>query len=91
MTKKESFLEKPEDMAERLYQLTDKKDCDVYPPTDPYKAMNEMIEFFLGPGWYSVNTISQEQIYTEALYEIERRYQHSLTRMKNYENPIKIE
>ena len=90
LTKKESFFEKPEDMQNRLYELTDKKDYGIIaPPTNPYVAMNELIGFFLGPGWYSMNPVSSEQVYTEALYEIERIYQHSITRMGNYIDPIK--
>lgn len=59
----------------RLFALIDGKDYGVFPP--PMKAqvaIDELCRFFLGDEWYTVNPISTEQINTEIVYEIERKF-----------------
>ena len=59
----------------RLLKLTNGKDYGIFaPPMDAQVALIELAHHFLGEDWYSVNPISQEQINTEIVYEIERKY-----------------
>lgn len=59
----------------RLLKLTDGKDYGMFaPPMDAQVALNELCHHLLGEDWYSVNPVSQEQINTEIVYEIERKY-----------------
>jgi hypothetical protein len=59
----------------RLLKLTDGKDYGIFaPPMDAQVALNELAHHLLGEDWYSVNPVSQEQINTEIVYEIERKY-----------------
>lgn len=67
--------ETPEETEERLFKLTDGKCYGIF--TSPMKAqiaVNELCRHFLGEDWYSMNPVSAEQINTEIVYEIERRY-----------------
>lgn len=59
----------------RLLKLTDEKNYGIFaPPMDAQVALIELCRHFLGEDWYSVNPVSQEQINTEIVYEIERKY-----------------
>lgn len=59
----------------RLLKLTNGKEYGIFaPPMDAQVALNELCRHLLGEDWYSVNPVSQEQINTEIVYEIERRY-----------------
>lgn len=59
----------------RLLKLTDGKDYGIFaPPMNARVALIELCHHFLGEDWYSVNPVSQEQINTEIVYEIERKY-----------------
>jgi hypothetical protein len=40
------------------------------PPTKAQEGLTILINHFLGDNWYSVNPVSQEQVNTEAIYEI---------------------
>lgn len=61
--------------ARRLLKLTDGKDYGIFsPPMDAQVAVHELCRHFLGEDWYSPNPISQEQINTEIVYEIERKF-----------------
>ena len=67
--------ETPQETGERLLRLTDGKDYGIFsPPMNAQIAVNELCYFFLGDDWYSPNPISNEQINTEIIYEIERAY-----------------
>ena len=67
----------------RLLELTDGKDYGIFaPPMDAQVALNELCRHFLGEDWYSVNPVSQKQINTEIVYEIERRYKVRRVRSK---------
>ena len=58
----------------RLYKLTDMKDYGLCPPAMKAQvALNELCKYFLGEDWYAVCG-SQEQINTEIVFEIERKY-----------------
>ena len=59
----------------RLLKLTDGKDYGIFaPPMDAQVALIELCHHFLGDDWYSVNPVSQDQINTEIVYEIERKF-----------------
>ncbi len=63
------------EIAERLIKLTDGKDYGIFaPPMKAQVAVDELCRYFLGEDWYSVNPISNEQINTEIVYEIECRF-----------------
>lgn len=67
--------ERPKETMRRLLKLTDGKDYGMFaPPMDAQVALIELAHHFLGEDWYSVNPISQKQINTEIVYEIERKY-----------------
>lgn len=69
--KKESY----KDIANRILKLTEQGDYFPFaPPMKAQTALNELCRFFLGDDWYSVVPISQEQINTEIVYEIECKY-----------------
>lgn len=73
MRKKESY----EDIAYRVLSLAqDGNYFPFSPPMDAQTAVNELCRFFLGEDWYTVNPISQEQINTEIVYEIECKYKN---------------
>lgn len=67
--------ETSEETAERFFKLTDGKDYGIFcPPMKAQVAVNELCHFFLGEDWYSLNPVSTEQINTEIVYEIERKF-----------------
>ena len=60
---------------ERLYKLTDMKDYGLCPPAmNAQVALSELCRYFLGDDWYSLMCGSQEQINTEIVFEIEKKY-----------------
>jgi hypothetical protein len=62
-------------LKEHILSLTDGKDYGLCsPPMEAQVAMKELCRYFLGENWYVVMPLSQEQINTEIVYEIERRY-----------------
>lgn len=67
----------------RLLKLTNGKDYGIFaPPMDAQVALIELCHHFLGEDWYSVNPVSQEQINTEIVFEIERKYKVRRVRSK---------
>lgn len=71
MKKKESI----ESIRNRILGLTKEGEYGIFaPPMDAQTALNELCRFLLGDDWYSINPISQEQINTEIVYEIELKY-----------------
>lgn len=63
------------EIADRLLKLTNGKDYGIFaPPMNAQVAVVELCHFFLGEDWYSFNPISQEQINTEIVYEIECKF-----------------
>ena len=44
------------------------------PPTKAQEGLTVLIKHFLGDDWHTVNPVSQEQVNTEAIYEILRKY-----------------
>ena len=64
--------ETDEEISKRLLNLTDQKDYGIFaPPMKAQVALNELCRYFLGDDWYTVNPVSQDQINTEIVYEIE--------------------
>jgi len=50
-------------------------DCGLFhPPTSAQKAVNVLIEHFLGKDWYTVNPVNQEQVNTEAVIQILKKH-----------------
>ena len=75
--------ETPKETAHRILKLTNGKDYGIFaPPMDAQVALIELCHHFLGEDWYSVNPVSQEQINTEIVYEIERKYKVRRVRSK---------
>ena len=75
--KKETYQEK----ANRILDLCKDVDCGILsPPMDAQVALNELCRYFLGENWCVVNSISQEQINTEIVYEIELNYKSKVRR-----------
>lgn len=67
--------ETEKETLKRILELTDGGDYGIFaPPMDPQVALNELAKHLLGDDWYAVNPISQKQINTEIVYEIERKY-----------------
>ena len=59
---------------ERLYKLTDMKDYGLcLPAMKAQVALSELCRYFLGDDWYTVCG-SREQINTEIVFEIEKKY-----------------
>ena len=51
--------------------LNDSKDYGLCPPpTNAQDGLNILIDHFLGEDWYSTMPMSQEQVNSEAIYEI---------------------
>ena len=44
------------------------------PPMDAQTALNELCKHLLGDDWYVTASMSQEQVNTEIVYQIERKY-----------------
>jgi hypothetical protein len=44
------------------------------PPTEAQEGLTILIKHFLGENWYTANPVSHEQVNTEAIYEILRKY-----------------
>lgn len=75
--------ETPKETMHRILKLTNGKDYGIFaPPMDAQTALNELCHHFLGEDWYSVNPVSQEQVNTEIVYAIERRYKVRRVRSK---------
>lgn len=72
---KRPMKNKNEITKERILNLTDGKDYGICsPPMTAQVALNELRRYFLGENWYTVMPISQEQVNTEIVYEIETSY-----------------
>ena len=70
-----SRKETSDETYDRLLKLTNGKSYGVFmPPMDAQVAVRELCKHFLGDDWYSINPCSAEQINTEIVFEIERRY-----------------
>ena len=66
---------KDEILRERILKLTDGKDYGLCsPPMKAQVALDELCKYFLGEDWYTTMPESQEQVNTEIVYEIERKY-----------------
>ena len=77
LKKKETYQEK----ANRILDLCKDVDCGILsPPMDAQVALNELSRYLLGENWCVVNSISQEQINTEIVYEIELNYKSKVRR-----------
>lgn len=64
-----------EQVWDRIYPLTDKKDYGMIPPCiDGQTAFNELVEFFMGKDYYIVSPMHTTQANTQILYEIEQKF-----------------
>ena len=76
--------ETDKEIADRLFNLTDKKDYGLCSPSmDAQTALNELSRYFLGEDWYSALSQTTEQVNTEIVYEIEKTYK---SKIKRYED-----
>lgn len=67
--------ETDEEIRERVLSLAKDGDYGIMsPPMDAQVALNELCRHLLGEDWHVVNPISLEQINTNIVYEIERKY-----------------
>lgn len=67
--------EKNKDIKQRVLALTENVDCNLCPPPmDAQVALNELCRHLLGEDWYVIMPVSQEQVNTEIVYAIERKY-----------------
>ena len=68
-------MNKDKILTDRLLKLTDDKDYGLCsPPMNAQVALDELCRYFLGEDWYTTMPESQEQVNTEKVYEIEKRY-----------------
>lgn len=44
------------------------------PPTNAQEGLNILVQHFLGEDWYTTLSMHNEQVNTEAIYEILRKY-----------------
>jgi hypothetical protein len=65
---------KAEDFAKSAYENAEKDYGICPPPTDAKTGMKILIEHFLGKDWYVVLPVGVEQVNTEAIYEILKKY-----------------
>lgn len=64
----------PEDFITFVSEKDD-TDYGICPaPVDAQTGLNILIDHFLGEGWYVSMPICQEQVNTEAIYEILKKY-----------------
>ena len=67
--------ETEEETRKRLFELTDKGDYGICPPSmEAQVALNELCDFFLGTDWYVTEPISNGQVNPIIVYEIERKF-----------------
>ena len=67
--------EKNTDIKKRILSLCKSGDYGIMPPPmDAQTALNEICNHLLGEDWYVTTPISQEQVNTEIVYAIERKY-----------------
>lgn len=69
--KKKSAAEK---FLDQVYENTDKDYGICPPPTPAQEGLDVLIEHFLGKDWYVVLPLGAEQVNTEAIYEILKKY-----------------
>jgi hypothetical protein len=63
----EKFLESTYDASEKDYGI-------FLPPTEAQEGLTLLIHHFLGDNWYTANPVSHEQVNTEAIYLILKKY-----------------
>lgn len=66
--------ETDKEIKERILKLAEPGDYGIFPPPmDSQVALNELCRFFLGDDWCTI-TMSNKQVNTEIVYEIESKY-----------------
>lgn len=82
--------------AEKFLELSfseSEKDYGIFlPPTESQKGLTILIHHFLGENWYTANPVSHEQVNTEAIYLILKKYPISRKnpKKKSLKNLLKI-
>lgn len=67
--------ESDKEIRERVLNLAKDIDCGlISPPMDAQVALNELKDHLLGEDWYVVDPMNQEQVNTNIVYQIEKRY-----------------
>lgn len=83
MFKKKKRVETDKEMRERILSLCKDGDYGICaPPMDAQVAVNELCRYLLGDDWYTVIPVSAEQINTEIVYEIEKKYKNCRKRRR---------
>lgn len=67
MNKSEEFIKMMLEKSKKDYGL-----CP--PPLNSQEALNILIDHFLGDDWYVVMPLNQQQVNTEAVYEILKKF-----------------
>ena len=66
--------ETDKEIKERILKLAESGDYGIFPPPmDAQVALNELCRFFLDDDWCTI-TMSNKQVNTEIVYEIESKY-----------------
>lgn len=66
---------KRKQIEKRILDLTNGENFGICsPPMNAQVALDELARYFLGDDWYSLISMSKEQINTQIVYEIETRY-----------------
>lgn len=65
---------KADDFLEEVYHKQDKDYGLCAPPTNAQDGLNTLMNHFLGEDWYTTCSMHNEQVNTEAIYEILKRY-----------------
>ena len=67
--------ETDEEIRERVLSVAKEGDYGIMSPTmEAQVALNELCKHLLGENWYVVDPMSTEQVNTNIVYEIERKY-----------------
>lgn len=64
----------PQEFQNLLYENTDEDYGICPPPTTDRDGLRILINHFLGDDWYVVMPLGHEQVNSEAIYEILRKY-----------------
>lgn len=73
-----------EEFEKLVYENSGKHYWLCTPPTNAQVGLDILIKHFLGDDWYSVSNINNEQVNTEAIYEILSKYPRKHERIKKW-------
>lgn len=79
----------PEEFTEFIYKNADSDYGILPPPIDAQTGLDVLIHHFLGDDWYSISLIHTEQVNTEAIHEILRKYPRKESIIKRVSKLVK--